>query len=122
MCQVWRLARRRRRRIFPRRACGMGVWQNLWQKKWTAPKRPKMDEDREPFRPPYMSFQTFWRFIEELHSKPLPPQIDRSLMVTKSGTDQASLSATLAAFGLIGPRGEVQPALTRLVQGEEESR
>lgn len=81
-----------------------------------------MDEDRGPFRPPYMSFQTFWRFIEELRTKPLPPQIDRSLMATKSGTDQANLNAALAGFGLVGPNGEVERDLKALVHGDEEGR
>jgi hypothetical protein len=81
-----------------------------------------MDEAPEPFRPPYMSFQTFWRFIEELRSKPLPPQIDRSLMQSKSGTDQANLNATLSVFGLVGPGGEVLPELKGLVHGDEEGR
>jgi hypothetical protein len=81
-----------------------------------------MDEEREPFRPPYMSFQTFWRFIEELRAKPLPPQIDRSLMRSKSGTDQAHLNATLDALGLVGPAGEVRAELKALVQGDEQGR
>jgi hypothetical protein len=81
-----------------------------------------MDEEREPFRPPYMSFQTFWRFIEELRSKPLPPQIDRSLMRSKSGTDQANLNAALDTFRLVGPGGEVRPELKALVEGDEDGR
>lgn len=81
-----------------------------------------MDQEREPFRPPYMSFQTFWRFVEELRSKPLPPQIDRSLMRSKSGTDQANLNSTLDAFGLVGPSGEVRAELKALVHGDEPGR
>lgn len=81
-----------------------------------------MDEDQSQFRPPYMSFQTFWRFIEELRSKPLPPQIDRSLMASKSGTDQANLNLTLATFDLVGPSGEVTRELNALVHGDEAGR
>ncbi|HEX8081340.1 MAG TPA: hypothetical protein VF557_14110 [Jatrophihabitans sp.] len=83
-------------------------------------------DDAEPkpesFKPPYMSFQTFWRFIEELRAKPLPPQIDRSLMRSKSGTDQANLNATLDALGLVGPAGEVRAELKALVHGDDEGR
>ena len=34
-----------------------------------------MDGTDIKFKPPYMSFQTFWSFIEDLSKKPLPPQI-----------------------------------------------
>lgn len=81
-----------------------------------------MDTEKTPFRPPYMSFQTFWRFIDELGSKPVPPQIDRSLMASKSGTDQASLTAALGAFGLIGPSGVVEPSLRALAQADTADR
>jgi len=47
-----------------------------------------MDDSESTFKPSYMSFQTFWNFIGELAKKPLPPQIDRSLLGSKSGTDQ----------------------------------
>lgn len=81
-----------------------------------------MDEEPNVFRPPYMSFQTFWRFIEELRSKPLPPQIDRSLMSSKSGTDRANLTMAFQAFDLIGPGGSVRPELTAIVEGDEQGR
>ena len=51
-----------------------------------------MDEPNgQTFKPPYLSFQTFWAFLDELAAKPLPPQIDRSMLDKKSGTDQAGL-------------------------------
>jgi hypothetical protein len=53
------------------------------------------------FRPPYLAFKTFWTFIEELTAKPLPPKIDRSLMRSKSGSDQIHLTAAMKAFDLI---------------------
>lgn len=81
-----------------------------------------MDEIAPSFRPPYMSFQTLWKFVNTLGGKPLPPQIDRSLMGTKSGTDQNNLTTTLTSLGLIGPGGVVQPALRELAEGDEESR
>jgi hypothetical protein len=69
-----------------------------------------------------MSFQTFWHFIEELASKPLPPQVDRSLMGSKSGTDQNNLTAALTAFDLIGAGGVVKPALRQLVEADADAR
>ena len=74
------------------------------------------------FRPPYMSFQTFWKFIEDLSARPLPPQIDRSIMAQKSGTDQANLMAALTGFGLIGPDQRVEPGLRDLAVGDETTR
>jgi hypothetical protein len=67
-----------------------------------------MDEPAQgEFRPPYLAFKTFWTFIEELASKPLPPRIDRSLMRSKSGSDQVSLTAAMRSFGLINSSQEV---------------
>jgi hypothetical protein len=69
-----------------------------------------------------MSFTTFWNFINELAKKPLPPQMDRSMMDSKSGTDQANLTAALKGFGLIQDDLTVEPLLTRLVTGDEDQR
>lgn len=74
------------------------------------------------FKPPYMSFQTFWNFVAELAAKPLPPAIDRSLMSTKSGTDQANLSATLLALGLTDADQRVTSKLRELVEADEGTR
>ena len=61
-----------------------------------------MDESSPAeFRPPYLSFATFWSFLDTMLARPLPPQIDRSMMRSKSGSDQVSLTAALKAFGLI---------------------
>jgi hypothetical protein len=80
------------------------------------------DVESTPFKPPYMSFQTFWNFIEELATRPLPPQIDRSLMSSKSGTDQNNLTTALRGFGLTGPDQQVLPALLGLAMGDEGGR
>lgn len=74
------------------------------------------------FKPPYMAFQTFWNFVEELSAHPLPPQIDRSLMGSKSGTDQANLINTLKAFGLVDDDLTVLPRLTELTDADAEGR
>ena len=61
-----------------------------------------MDEPAQgEFRPPYLSFTTFWSFLEAMVSQPLPPKIDRSMMRSKSGSDQVNLTAALKAFGLV---------------------
>jgi hypothetical protein len=60
-----------------------------------------VDEPEGGFRPPYLPFKTFWTFTNDLLAAPLPPQIDRSLMTSKSGTDQVHLTAALKGFGLI---------------------
>ena len=81
-----------------------------------------MDTNDDGFKPPYMSFQTFWNFITELGTKPLPPRIDRSLMASKSGTDQFNLNLALTSFGLIDSNSGVLPLLTELVEADEERR
>lgn len=81
-----------------------------------------MDESPKGFKPPYMSFATFWNFIADLAARPLPPRIDRSMMSTKSGTDQQNLTAALKALELIDDDQRVSPALTRLAASSEEER
>jgi hypothetical protein len=81
-----------------------------------------MDDDAQGFKPPYMSFQTFWKFIKELGAKPLPPRIDRSLMASKSGTDQANLTMALSSFGLVDDESNVLPLLQQLTSADEEGR
>ena len=89
----------------------------------TATREPAVDESpAPPFRPPYMSFQTFWKFIEDLSARPLPPQIDRSIMNSKSGTDQANLMSALTGFGLIGADQRVEPGLRDLAVSDEATR
>jgi hypothetical protein len=61
-----------------------------------------MDESAQGgFRPPYLSFATFWSFLDAMVSKPLPPRIDRSMMRSKSGSDRMALTAAMKSFGLI---------------------
>lgn len=74
------------------------------------------------FRPPYLSFRTFWSLIEELTEKPLPPKLDRSMLDRRSGTDQAGLIAALKGFGLIDEDQVVQPSLVELTDAEPEQR
>jgi len=82
-----------------------------------------MDESsKQGFKPPYLSFQTFWGFTEELATKPLPPQIDRSMLDKKSGTDQMNLLAAFKAFGLVDDAHAVLPELQQLVAEPEPDR
>jgi hypothetical protein len=80
------------------------------------------DEVTEEIKPPYMPFTTFWTFLTELGNKPLPPQIDRSMMSAKSGTDQASIFNALKFFGLINAINAVQPGLTAFTAADEAGR
>jgi hypothetical protein len=81
-------------------------------------------ESSQTFRPSHMAFATFWNFIGDLASRPLPPQIDRSMLRNKSGTDQSNLMSTLSSFGLIGPAPEhrVQQALVDLATTDMDKR
>jgi hypothetical protein len=58
-------------------------------------------DNKTGFKPPYNAFRTFWGFVDTLSKKPLPPQIDRSMLEGKSGTDQMGLNFALQGFGLI---------------------
>lgn len=81
-----------------------------------------MDEQHDRFRPPIMAFATLSNFIDDLASRPLPPQIDRSMMSNKSGTDQNNLLSTLSAFGLIGEYQRLLPKLETLATTDPEQR
>lgn len=81
-----------------------------------------MDETSTTFRPPHMAFATLVGFLDFLASRPLPPQIDRSIMSSKSGTDQNNLLSALMGFGLIGEQNRVLPALEALATADPEQR
>lgn len=81
-----------------------------------------MDTSETTWKAPYLSFQTFWNFVGYLCKKPLPPVIDRSVMDSKSGTDQANLTAALKAFGLIRDDLSVEPLLQELAVADEDAR
>jgi len=89
-----------------------------------AIKAANMDE-KLGFKPPYNSFRTFWGFIGTLATKPLPPQLDRSMFDGKSGSDQMGLNFALQGFGLIASDEEkraVKPALEEIVVADAEER
>lgn len=76
-----------------------------------------MEENAAPgFKPPYLPFKTFWSFLQELGTKPIPPSLDRSMLRSKSGTDQANLLAALKSFGLVSDTLAVDSALEPFAQ------
>src|SRR5690349_9661856 len=81
-----------------------------------------MEAPASGFRPPIMAFATFRNFIADLSARHLPPQIDRSIMSSKSGTDQTNLIAALNGFKLIDDDNRVQPELQRLAAPDENER
>lgn len=82
-----------------------------------------MDEQTGTWKPPYFAFQTFWTFMGDLAAKPLPPQIDRSLLKSKSGTDQLNLLLALRAFELMDEKQFVRAEhLAPIAQGDAEAR
>jgi hypothetical protein len=74
--------------------------------------------------PPLGAYRTFENFLDGLRQKDVhPPQIDRSVMVGKSGTDMAFLTATLRFFDLIEhPTGKVTTGLQRLLSAGTDDR
>jgi len=90
---------------------------------WVCHKEAVMEEVNGSWKPPYFSFATFWSFMGDLASKPLPPKIDRMMLKSKSGTDQANLMFALRAFDLVDENFMVNPTtLGSIARGDEESR
>lgn len=113
------------------KVCGTSYGMQVWHRTVTAAttggdvndiQDAVAGEPGGPFRPPYFSFQTFWSFIEQLAEKPLPPLIDRSLLSSKSGTDQANIFGALRGFEFIDDEQRVTPLLTKVVEADAEGR
>lgn len=81
-----------------------------------------MTDETIDFKPPYMSFLTLWNFLAELSAKPLPPKLDRSIMSSKSGTDQNNLMSALEAFGFLDEGGVVLEDLQRFAAADADGR
>lgn len=79
------------------------------------------NEESKP-NPPYGSFGTFWNYTTGLKAQTLPPQLDRTMMRGKSGSDQAVINMALKFFGLVDPdrNNEVLDGLKRLVAADGE--
>lgn len=72
---------------------------------------------------PYLSFATFKNFIDTLSTgRPLPPRIDRSLMLGMAGGTQTLLLGALTSFGLITNDKDVTARFIQLVSSAENER
>lgn len=81
------------------------------------------NEESKP-SPPYGSFGTFWNYTTGLKAETLPPQLDRTMMRGKSGSDQAVINMALKFFELVDPsrNNEVLDGLKHLVAANGEAR
>src|SRR5713101_6615532 len=68
--------------------------------------------------PPYLSYRTFCKFLDELRKKGPPNRIDRSVTTKMSGSTRAHLMATLRYLELILPNGAPTSMLTRLAAAD----
>lgn len=82
------------------------------------------ESDETKVTPPYGSFGTFWNYVTGLKAETLPPQLDRSMMRGKSGSDQAVINMGLKFFGLVDPHNNnaVLDRLKELVAADEAGR
>jgi hypothetical protein len=75
----------------------------------------KNDEARMPL-PPYVSFKTFQGFIQKLHElSVIPDQIDSSVLRSYANSVGRQIVSTLKYLKLIGPNGQTNEQLGRLV-------
>jgi hypothetical protein len=72
--------------------------------------------------PPYLSFRTFRTFLDALAVSGVPTRVDRSVMASRSGSNQALLISAIRYFGLASENGLPTPDLEALVQSEGKER
>ncbi|MBI3935185.1 MAG: DUF5343 domain-containing protein [Acidobacteria bacterium] len=65
---------------------------------------PTYGIESEKAVPPYVSYKTFRKFLEDLSGK-VPTRVDRSVMASMSGAVQSQLIAALRYLQLISPQG-----------------
>jgi hypothetical protein len=82
------------------------------------------ESDESKVSPPYGSFGTFWNYVTGLTAETLPPQLDRTMMRGKSGSDQAVINMGLKYFGLVDPdnNNAVLDSLKDLVASDTDKR
>lgn len=69
--------------------------------------------------PPYVSYRSFWNFLDRLHEA-IPARIDRSYWGDKfSGSTGTQLMRAIRYLGLIDDRGIPTPLLRSLVEARE---
>lgn len=72
---------------------------------------------------PYLSFATFRNFIDGLSTgRPLPPRIDRSLMLGMAGGTQTLMLSAMMFFRLITNDKDVTARFLQLVSSDENER
>ncbi|MEM1233993.1 MAG: DUF5343 domain-containing protein [Pseudomonadota bacterium] len=80
-------------------------------------------EEKSSIKPPYVPFGTFKTFAESFREGGLPDQIDRSLMLSMSGTVQSMLSSALRSLGFIDDDQKPTPRFVSYIgPGVEEQR
>ncbi len=79
---------------------------------------PMAEASAPAFTPPYPAFSTLNSFLTHLGSKPIPPRIDRSLMVGIANGVQTQVLAALREFGLIDEANQVTDRLVGATRDE----
>lgn len=98
------------------------IARSFWQSYREVATMPENNESKPS--PPYGSFGTWWNYLTGLNAQTLPPQLDRSMMRGKSGTDQLVINMSLKFFGLVDPQknNEVLDSLKGLVAADAEGK
>ncbi len=68
--------------------------------------------------PPYLSYKTLRNFLDSLGPTIVPTRIDRSVLASKSGSNQVLLLSALKYLNLITDNGLATPDLQKLVKAE----
>jgi hypothetical protein len=72
--------------------------------------------------PPAFSFTTFCNFLESFKPDTIPSHIDRSVMGSMSGGNQAYLLGALRFFGLIDEHNVPTPVFVEFIHADKEGR
>jgi hypothetical protein len=80
------------------------------------------DLDTKPKIPAYVSYKTFYNFLNGLRESGVPAQIDKSMMTAMSGSGQSAMIGSLEFLKLIDSNGQPAPELQQLVDSEENNR
>lgn len=77
---------------------------------------------RQKGLPPYLSYRTFRSFLDSVSVGGVPNRIDRSMMASMSGSNQALLVSAIRYLGLASEKGVSTPELESLVNAEGKQR
>ena len=72
--------------------------------------------------PPYVGYRLFKNYIGELAAMTIPPRIDPTIMVGKSGGTIAALRVAFSFFGLTTENGAITETLRTLVKNHDTDR